>query len=172
MNSKWLLALCVSAGIGFPEWANAEGSSGTQPLFVAVKRLSLDTALRVAQGAIEQCRKEGVQITATVVDRGGDVQVVLRDVLAADLSIRISQQKAYTAMSFNTPTSVLEGQFKSPFSVPKVEGVLMAPGGVPIVAGGVLFGGIGVSGAPSGETDEKCARAGVAAVADDLDMAQ
>lgn len=172
MNSKWLLALCVSAGIGFPGWANAEGSSGAQPLYVAVKRLSLDTALRVAQGAIEQCRKEGVQITATVVDRGGDVQVVLRDVLAADLSIRISQQKAYTAMSFNTPTSVLEGQFKSPFSVPKVEGVLMAPGGVPIVAGGVLFGGIGVSGAPSGETDEKCARAGVAAVADDLDMAQ
>jgi len=172
MNRILALAICVTTTLGLPTWANAEGSSGTQPLFVNVKRLSLDTALRVAQAAIEQCRKEGVQVSATVVDRGGQVQVVLRDVLAADLSLRISQQKAYTAMSFNMATSALEGQFKTPYSVPKVEGVLVAPGGVPIIAGGVSYGGIGVSGAPSGETDEKCARAGVAAVADDLDMAQ
>ncbi|MFM1892131.1 MAG: hypothetical protein RLZ44_1208, partial [Pseudomonadota bacterium] len=37
--------------------------------------------------------------------------------------------------------------------------------------GGALVGAVGVSGAPSGETDEECALAGIAAVQDDLEMA-
>ena len=46
----------------------------------------------------------------------------------------------------------------------------MSAGGVPIQAGGRMLGGVGVSGAPSGETDEACAEAGVEAVIDDLEM--
>ena len=142
-----------------------------QPTVVDIKRMSLDVALRIGTAAIEQCRKEGVQIAVTVVDRGGHPQVVLRDVLAQDLTLRISQMKAYTAMSFNTPTSQLENRFKSPFSIGKVEGLVMSAGGVPVQASGNIIGGVGVSGAPSGETDEKCAQAGVNAVIDDLEMA-
>ncbi len=141
-----------------------------QPLMVNIKRLSLDTALRIAQAAIDTCRKEGVQVAVTVVDRGGHPQVVLRDVLAMDLTLTISRQKAYTALSFNAPTSQLENRFKGPFSVGKVRGLVLSAGGVPITAGGVLVGGVGVSGAPSGLTDEKCARAGVEAVSADLEM--
>ncbi len=33
-----------------------------------------------------------------------------------------------------------------------------------------MLGGVGVSGAPAGETDEECAQAGVDAVIDDLEM--
>jgi uncharacterized protein GlcG (DUF336 family) len=51
-----------------------------------------------------------------------------------------------------------------------IDGLAMFAGGVPIQAAGVLVGAVGVSGAPSGETDEECARAGVAAVQDDLDL--
>jgi uncharacterized protein GlcG (DUF336 family) len=142
-----------------------------QPVLINIKRMSMETALRIAQGAIAQCRKEGVQIGVTVVDRGGHPQVVLRDVLAPDITLTISQQKAHTAMAFNSPTSALEGRFKSPFSVGKVEGLLMSAGGVPIEAGGQIIGGVGVSGAPSGLTDEKCAKAGVEAVTADLEMA-
>lgn len=142
-----------------------------QPVMVNIKRLSLDTALKLAQATINACRKEGVQIAVTVVDRGGHPQVVLRDVLAQDLTLTISKQKAYTAMSFNTPTSQLIERFKYPFSVAKVDGLVMGAGGVPIQAGGNIIGGVGVSGAPSGETDEKCAKAGVSAVIDDLEMA-
>jgi len=47
----------------------------------------------------------------TVVDRGGYPQVVLRDTLSMDLTLPISKQKAYTAMSFNSATSALEGRF-------------------------------------------------------------
>lgn len=141
-----------------------------QQILVGVKRLSLEMAQQAAMATIEQCREEGVQVAVTVVDRGGHVQAVLRDVLAMDLTLEISRQKAYTAMSFNSATSELESRFTEPFSIAKVQGVLPAAGGVPITAGGQILGGIGVSGAPSGETDEKCARAGFDAIATDLEM--
>ena len=51
-----------------------------------------------------------------------------------------------------------------------VAGVVMSAGGVPIEVGGSLLGGVGVSGAPTGETDQECAQAGVEAVQTDLEM--
>lgn len=165
-KSTLLIVGAVSLLMTNPVWAEQD-----QPTVVNIKRMSLDVALRIGKAAIDQCRKEGVQVAVTVVDRGGHPQVVLRDVLAQDLTLRISKMKAYTAMSFNTPTSQLEGRFTSPFSIGKVEGLVMSAGGVPVQASGNIIGGVGVSGAPSGETDEKCAQAGVNAVIDDLEMA-
>ncbi len=144
--------------------------SSDQPLTVNIKRLSLDTAMRIGQAAINKCRKEGVQITVTVVDRGGHAQVVLRDTLAMDISVPISKKKAYTAMEFNAPTSALENRFTGSYNVPKLDELLVSAGGVPINIGGNIMGGIGVSGAPSGVTDESCAAAGLAAVVEDLEM--
>ena len=141
-----------------------------QPLTVNIKRLSMETALNIAQAAIAKCRKEGVQIAVTVVDRGGHPQVVLRDVLAMDITLEISKQKAHTAMAFNTPLSQMEDRFTKPFQVAKLDGLVVAAGGLPINIGGNILGGVGVSGAPSGETDEKCAKAGIDAVAADLEM--
>jgi len=145
-------------------------SIAEQPLTVNIKRLSLDAAMRIGKAAIDKCRKEGVQITVTVIDRGGHEQVVLRDVLAMDLSIPISKKKAYTAMSFNSPTSALVDRFDGAYSVPKVAELIIAAGGIPISIGGNIMGGIGVSGAPSGVTDELCAQAGLAAVQEDLEL--
>jgi uncharacterized protein GlcG (DUF336 family) len=139
------------------------------PLLVPIKRLSLETALSIARHSVEACRKEGVQIAVAVLDRGGHAQVVLRDVLAPDLTLTISRQKAYTALSFNVSTSALADRANTPLG--HINGLAMFPGGVPVQAGGELLGAVGVSGAPSGVTDEACARAGVEAVADDLEMA-
>jgi uncharacterized protein GlcG (DUF336 family) len=93
---------------------------------------------------------------------------MLRDVLAPDLTVRVSELKAYTALSFNAPTSSLQRQAQSPLAY--APGVLFSAGAVPIAAGGTLYGAIGVSGAPAGETDEACAKAGAAAIESDLDM--
>lgn len=164
---RWIISLALLLSCQTPLFA----AEAEPPLTVNIKRLSMETALRIAQAGIEQCRKEGVQVAITVVDRGGHAQVVLRDALAPDLTLTISRQKAYTAMSFNTPTAALEKRFTSPFSVGKVEGLVMSAGGLPIQAGGTILGGIGVSGAPSGETDERCAQAGLDAVSADLEMA-
>ena len=142
-----------------------------QPTVVNIKRMSLDVALRIAKATIDQCRKEGVQVAVTVVDRGGHPQVVLRDVLAQDLTLKISKMKAYTAMSFNMATSAMAGRFTDPFSIGKVDTIVVSAGGVPVAASGNIIGGVGVSGAPSGKIDEKCAQAGVDAVMDDLEMA-
>lgn len=163
---------CLLAGL----LCGAVGATGLHAadepqMTVNIKRLSLEAATKIAQAAITQCRKEGVQIAVTVVDRGGNAQVVLRDVLAMDLTLTISKMKAYTAMSFNSVTSELEKRFTTPFSVGKVDTLMMSAGGVPIQAGGTILGGVGVSGAPSGETDEKCAQAGIDAIKDDLEMA-
>jgi len=46
----------------------------------------------------------------------------------------------------------------------------VSAGGIAINIGGSIVGGIGVSGAPYGEVDEKCATAGLDAVRDDLEM--
>ena len=145
-------------------------SAEDKAMTVQIKRLKMETALRIAQAAIAQCRKEGVQVAVTVVDRGGHAQVVLRDVSAMDITLPISKQKAHTAMAFNTPLSLLEDRFTKPFQVAKLDGLVISAGGIPINIGGSILGGIGVSGAPSGKTDEKCAQAGLKAVSDDLEM--
>lgn len=145
-------------------------ASAEESMTITIKRLKMETALRIAQAAIKQCRKEGVQIAVTVVDRGGHPQAVLRDVLAMDITLEISKQKAHTAMAFNAPLSQLEDRFTKPFQVAKLDGLIISAGGIPINIGGTILGGIGVSGAPSGKTDEKCAQAGLDAVRDDIEM--
>jgi len=142
-----------------------------QPAFQNIKRLSLDSALKMAKATIDQCRKEGVQVSVTVLDRGGHAQVVLRDVFASDITMDISHQKAYTAMMFGLPTVEIVGRFPGAYAMPKIDGVMIQQGGLPILAGGTSFGGIGVSGAPDSAIDEKCAQAGVDAILDDLEMA-
>lgn len=136
---------------------------------VQVKRLGLETSLKIAQGAIDACREKGIQIGVTVTDREGIPQVVLRDTIAAPLTLKISQMKAYTAVNFNSATSAMADRANTPIG--RVEGLVMSAGGLPITAGGSLLGGVGVSGAPSGVTDEECAQAGIDKVADDLEMA-
>lgn len=139
-------------------------------MVVPLQRLSMDAAVKVAQGAVEACREKGIQIAATVVDREGTVQVTMRDTIAAPITVPISTMKALTAVNFNAATSAMTDRANTPIG--RVEGLVMSAGGVPILVGGSsLVAGIGVSGAPSGETDEECALAGIATIQDDLDMA-
>ena len=165
---KWLsvlfIVICV---MGFSSSLLADDE---QPTVVNIKRMSLDPALEIANATIDSCRKAGFQVAVTVVDRGGNVQVVLRDVLAPDITLPISYQKAYTAMSFSAVTSTITEIFKKPFSVGKVDNIILHPGGVPVQASGTILGGVGVAGASDGHDDEKCAQDGVAAVVDALEM--
>lgn len=132
--------------------------------------MTLDAAEKIARTAIDTCRKKGINIGVTVVDRSGQTLVVMRDTLAMPLTLDISRQKAYSALSFNSTTAALEGRFKGPGSIAKVDGVITSAGGIPITAAGNILGGIGVSGAPSGKTDEECATAGLKSVSTDLEM--
>ena len=140
-----------------------------EALSVSVKRLTMDTALRIAQGAVQSCRDQGVQIGVTVVDRNGIEQVILRDTLAPQITLPISKGKALAAVNFSVSTADLADRANTPIG--RVPGVVMSTGGLLIEAGGVIYGAVGVSGAPSGKTDEACAQAGIDAVLEDLEMA-
>jgi uncharacterized protein GlcG (DUF336 family) len=139
------------------------------PMTVEVKRMSLGTAQKIAQATIDACREKGIQIGVTVVDRDGVVQAQLRDTIAAPITVPISFKKAYTAVNFNADTSAMTDRADTPIG--RQDFLVMSAGGVTVSVGGALIGGVGVSGAPAGETDEECAKAGVAAVQDDLEMA-
>ena len=149
--------------------AMAGGVAADEPMMVQVKRLSLDTATKVAQAAVAACREKGIQIGVTVVDRDGTVQVTLRDTIAPPVTLPISKGKAVAAVNFSVATSDLADRANTPIG--RVPGLVMSAGGIPIQAGGAMVGGVGVSGAPSGETDAECAQAGIDAVADDLELA-
>ena len=140
-------------------------------VIVKIPRLTMEAAGKIAHGAIDACRKEGIQIGVTVVDRSGDPMVFIRDTLAPKVSIEISRQKAFTAVNFNAPLSTMENRFTKPFSVGKVDGLVFSAGGLPIEAAGNIVGAVGVSGAATGEQDEACAKAGIDAIRMDLEMA-
>ena len=140
-----------------------------EKLTYSIQRLSGDAALKVAQAAVFECRRQGFQITATVVDKNGIVQIVIRDTLAPPVTIDISRDKAYTAVNFSTDTSTMTSRQNTP--VGSIDGVLMSAGGVNINVAGTIYGAIGVGGSSSAETDEACAKAGIAAIAEDLEMA-
>jgi len=149
--------------------AKPEPSHEKQPVLISVTRMTMDTALRVAQAALTNCRKQGIQVSVSVLDRNGDEQVMLRDVLASNITMEIARKKAYTSVLFRRPSSAMHNQFPD-YSIPKLDSLIIEGGAVPIEAGGKFLGSVGVSGAPSPKTDESCAKAGVDAVADDLEM--
>ncbi|MGD9170929.1 MAG: heme-binding protein [Candidatus Thiodiazotropha sp.] len=158
------LLIAIALVFGFSTGAIGEEAAPS----VSVKRLSLESANRIAQGAVEACRKKGIQIGVTVVDRDGTVQVVMRDTIAARITVPISRMKAFTAANFNAATSALTSRADTPIG--RIDGLVMSAGGLPIQAGGQLLGAVGVSGAPSGKTDEECAQAGMDTIIDDLEM--
>ncbi len=108
-------AISTAIAIAIPAVAAEQEAPATVP----VPRLAMDLAMKMAKAGIDASRKQGLNVAVTVIDRGGHPQVVLRDTLAMDLTLTISQQKAYTAMSFNSPTSRLDGRFPGAYSVPR-----------------------------------------------------
>lgn len=137
----------------------------------AVRLMTPETALKAAQATLAACRGQSSQVAVAVVDRAGLLQVLLRDRFAGPHTVDMAINKAWTAVSFRTATGELAAQTQAgrPMSgIRHLPRVIAAGGGLPIEAGGSLWGAIGVSGAPNGEADERCAQAGIDAVADEL----
>jgi uncharacterized protein GlcG (DUF336 family) len=104
-------------------------------------------------------------VSVAVVDRNGNTLVTLRGDGAGPQSYESAERKAYTAVSWNAPTSELAERLKQAPHLEDIPGTLFLAGGVPVTAQGTPIAGIGVAGAPSGALDEKFAQAGAEAVA-------
>jgi uncharacterized protein GlcG (DUF336 family) len=138
-----------------------------------VKMMTPETALKAAQAALGKCRNDGFQVSVAVVDRSGIVQVMLRDRYAGTHTLRMAADKAWTAVSFRTNTDDLEKATRPGMpqsAVRQRPRVAAVAGGLMIEGGGSLLGGIGVSGAPGGDRDEVCAKAGIAAIQDSIEF--
>lgn len=64
--------------------------------------------------------------------------------------------------------SIRDGQLSA--GLASLPNVVMLSGGLTIQSAGSMVGGVGVAGAPGGDNDEACAKAGVAAIQDKLNF--
>jgi uncharacterized protein GlcG (DUF336 family) len=147
----------------------AQAQSGTYP----VKQLTPESAVKAVRAALEDCRKRGYQVAVAVVDRSGVAQALMRDRFAGPHTVQTAINKGYTAISFRTDTlefaKLTEGTSASA-GIRHLPNVVAVGGGVNIASGGTTVGAIGVSGAPTGALDDTCAKAGIAAIKDELEF--
>jgi len=153
-------------------------TSANSPALYSYKSLSLDLANQAASAAISTCRKMGYSVAIAIVDRGGNVQVLLRDRFAGPHTVETAIRKAWTANSFRQSTATLAQLLKEnkiPEQVQHNPGALLVGGGEVIQAQGQTVGGIGVSGAPPGKSEQdsidgQCAIAGLKSVQAELEF--
>lgn len=131
---------------------------------VTQRILSLSAAKVIAEAALEACVSRGFHTSVAVVDRAGNLLVVLRDELALPVTVEMARGKAYTAVVFRSSTlEFQQSTANDPQRAPQrdVPGILALGGGVPIVVDGEILGAVASSGS-SQPTDDECAKAGLA----------
>lgn len=164
------VSACLAAALMM---AAAPAPVRAEEAIVTYKSLAPDVAFELARAALQRCRQDGFQVAVVVIDRFGAPLVMLRDRYAGLIAADTAMGKAYTAVNFGHDTSELlksihDGAFNADLA--KLPKIVMLSGGVVIHASASLVGGVGVAGAPSGDKDEACAKAGVDAVRDKLDF--
>ena len=151
----------------------AASPARAEEAIVTYKSLAPDVAFDLARAALNQCRKDGYQVAVVVLDRFGAPLVELRDRFTPVGALDIAKGKAWTAVTFTRDSAdfvkgIKEGTISA--GLANLPNVTPLVGGLVIQAGGSTLGGVGVAGAPGGDKDEACAKAGLAAVQDKLDF--
>jgi len=131
------------------------------------KGLSASMALTMAQTAIDTCKTNGYAVSVTVVGRNGEVLVQVRGDGTGPHTMENSMRKAYTSRTFRIPSGDLNTRLKADPSLGLIHltNVIANQGALPIKVGDETIGAIGASGAPGGEKDEVCVKAGIEKIA-------
>lgn len=166
----WIAAAALAAALVFgPQPGKAQNADA----LVTYNSMKPEVALQLASDALKICRDAGYQVAIAVVDRFGLTQVLLRDQFAGAHTVSTATRKAWTAVSFRTATlelSELVAGGPVMAQIPDITNALVLGGGVPILAGGGLVGGIGISGAPGADLDHDCAEKAIENIQDMLDF--
>ena len=142
-------------------------------MVLAVGLAAIATGDARAQGVVMQRSlslgmAKGFNTSVAVVDRAGQVLVILRDEQATSQTAEMARRKAYTARMFRISTMEFQ---KRTAEDPGREAqrdladILALSGGVPIQIGADTIGAVGSAGSNL-EMDDACAKAGVAKVKD------
>jgi len=139
--------------------AMAAAAAPASAQLLAERNISLQAARALADASIACARKDGYDVSVAVVDRAGDLKLLLRGDLANPHNAELARKKAYTARTYGVTTM----EFRNRTRGTDLEGqrgltdIIPLGGGVPIVVGNERVGGLGLSGAPTQEADDKCA---------------
>jgi len=116
-------------------------------------------------GAEAEAVKNKWPVVITILDSGGNIMMVQRLDNAQFGSVDISRDKAKSAVALRRPTKVFQdliAQGGANLRLLNI-GYSVLEGGIPIVVGGKVIGGIGVSGVTS-QQDAQIAQAGIDAL--------
>jgi len=154
--------LVAAVACGLAGAANAQ--------LVARKDISSAMAMTMAETAIATCKTNGYNVSANVVGRNGEIIVAMRGDNTGPHTLENSMKKAYTARAQRRSSGDFGDSIKDNFTAGALHlsNIVTARGALPIKIGEDTIGAIGVSGAPGGEKDEACAKAGIDKVADQL----
>ena len=125
--------------------------------------IGLDLAKKIAAGAEAESKKNGWRMAIAVVDNHGFLVYYERMDDTQTASVDVAIDKAKAAAMFRRPTKAFEdGIAKGRTALLGLKGATPIEGGLPIMSGGKVIGGLGVSGAAS-DQDAAAAAAGLKA---------
>src|SRR5688572_16741765 len=128
--------------------------------------ISLEQARKVLAAAQTEARKNNWPVAIAVVDTHGDLVAFEKMDDTQIASVQVAQDKGKSAAIYRRPTKVFENLLAGGGAGTRVLTLRDASGvegGLPIVVGGKIIGGIGVSGVTS-EQDGVVAKAGTEAL--------
>ena len=131
--------------------------------------LTMALAQKMAMACVKQQRDtNGLSVAIAIYDDGAKLIYFLSMDGTSSGTGTTAMAKGESSARFRTPSGEIAKWVQSNPAVGHVPGLLGVRGGLPVrTSSGKPLGGIGVSGAPS-EVDEKCAQAGIDAIAPEL----
>jgi uncharacterized protein GlcG (DUF336 family) len=134
------------------------------------KDLSAAMAVTIAETTMAACKANGYSVSVAVVGRNGELLVHVRGDGTGPHTMENSFKKAYTSRTFRIPSGEMAKRFKDN---PQLGAIFLSniptgQGALPVKIGDETIGAVGASGAPGGEKDEACVKAGIDKVADQL----
>jgi uncharacterized protein GlcG (DUF336 family) len=160
MSYRWTTVAAVALATIVSGEASAQG-------IVMQRNLTLAMAKTIADASLAECTAKGYHTSVAVVDRAGQVLVIMRNEQATAQTLEMARRKAYTARMFRISTMEFQKRTEDPARAAQrdLADILALSGGVPIQVGTDTFGAVGSAGSTL-EQDDACARAGIAKVAE------
>src|SRR5262245_2968107 len=115
------------------------GPSAFAQELITQKVLSLDVANAIAQGALDQCRKDGFKVSVTIVDGAGMIKIQMHDDGAGPHTMDFSRKKAFSAFTFKRTSAETGKAWVANPPAPLITDAVGTAGGVPIKAGDLVI---------------------------------
>ncbi len=141
---------------------------------VKKQSISSELAQKMVSAAVAKARELGVTENVAILDDGGNLKAFSRMDGAPIPTIEMAQNKAYTALlgvSTQDFFNFIQGDPSLLAGIPTLTRMAAWGGGFPIEVDGEIVGAVGVSGAPTVQNDVDCARAALAVVSDEVQVA-